>query len=84
MNTKNGTQKPRPTRIETGARVGAWTVDRMIEDSPSAYLRRWIIVCECGYMARKYESELNASGYRLTACTTCRSGTRRAVVGAKV
>jgi hypothetical protein len=55
----------------------------MIEDSPSAYLRRWIIVCECGYMARKYESELNASGYRLTACTTCRSGTRRAVAAVK-
>jgi hypothetical protein len=77
MNTRTGNQKARATRVEIGHRIGGWTVERMIEDGPTVNDRRWIIVCDCGYKARKYEGELSASGYRLTACTTCRSGTRR-------
>ena len=40
-----------------------------MEDGPSSQLRRWLIACECGWQARRYEYDLTDA--RTKSCQSC-------------
>lgn len=56
------------TARSPGEVVGNFILERMIEDGPSAHIRRWIIRCRCGWTSRKYETQLSSG--RL-GCANC-------------
>jgi hypothetical protein len=69
MSRTTPTRQQTTTRRKPGDVVNAWTLVKLMEDGPSSQLRRWLIACECGWQARRYEYDLTDS--RTKSCTSC-------------
>jgi len=69
MSRATPTRQRTTTRRKPGDVVNAWTLVRLMEDGPSSQLRRWLIACECGWRALRYEYDLTDS--RTKSCTSC-------------
>lgn len=64
----------RAPKVQPGDAWHAWTVTRLLVDGPRAMDRQWELACKCGYLARKWENDLNA---RFTSCITCGHAARK-------
>ena len=69
MTTRAPSRVPRATQKKPGDRVGTWTFVELIMDGPSAQIRRWLMACDCGWQAKRYEYDATPS--RLGSCQTC-------------
>ena len=63
------TRQQTETRRKPGDTVNSWTLLKLMEDGPSSQLRRWLIACECGWQARRYEYDLTDA--RTKSCQSC-------------